>query len=196
MAKGAIIRSIGGDERGATAVEFAMVIGPLCVLILGLLDLTYQVYVKSAVQGALFEAARLATVGNKTGADIDAHVRSRLQSFADEGSIAINKKSYYDFAGVRKPEVITSDTEPLGVYNKGDCFRDANGNKVYDTDRGKDGLGGSDDIVDYEIILTYDRLVPAGNWFGLGNTVTVTSSTPLRNQPFASRSTAPAEVIC
>lgn len=192
----AFVRRIVGDAAAATAVEFALILGPLCILLLGLLDLTYQVYVRSAVQGALFEAARLATVGNKTGEAIDAHVRSRLTPFADGGSVTIDKKSYYDFAGVRKPEVITSDTEPLGAYNKGDCFRDANGNKVYDTDRGKEGLGGSDDIVDYEIVLTYDRLVPAGTWFGMDKQITVTSSTPLRNQPFASRSAAPAAVIC
>lgn len=196
MAGRTIIRRLAGDEQGATAVEFAMVLAPLCVLLLGLLDLTYQVYVRSAVQGTLFEAARLATVGNKTGEDIDDHVKGRLERFSDGGAIQIHKKSYYDFAGVRKPEVITQDIDPVGQYNPGDCFRDVNGNKAYDTDRGKGGLGGSDDIVDYEIELTYNRLVPVGTWFGMQDQITVTSSTPLRNQPFASRSAPQAEEIC
>lgn len=183
------------DCRGATIVEFALVLPALCLVVLGLLDLGYRSYVGSAVQGVLFEAARLATVGNKTGDDIDNHVRERLRSFARPDDIVINKKSYYDFTKVKKPEVITNDTLPLGQYNAGDCFRDANGNGQYDLDRGKSGLGGSDDIVHYEIVLTYDRLVPV-SMFGGTDRVRVSSGTSLRNQPFASRTPLDEAEIC
>lgn len=189
-------RDLRKDAKGATGVEFAMVLPPLCILILGLLDLSYRSYVGSVVQGALFEAARLATVGDKTGQQIDDHIRARLKEFSHNATVTINKKSYYDFTGVKRPEVITTDTDPKGSFNQGDCFKDENGNKAYDQDRGKSGLGGSDDIVNYEIVMTYPRLIPMGSWFGMGRYMTVKASTPLRNQPFASRSAAPATVIC
>ena len=190
-----LLGTLRQDRRGATLVEFALILPVMCVVILGLLDLGYRSYVASAVQGALFEAARLATVGNTTGDQLDARIRSRLSPFAGGDDIVINKNSYYDFTNVKKPEVIVNDTIPLGEYNPGDCFRDANGNGKYDLDRGKSGLGGSDDIVHYEIVLTYDRFVPI-SMLGGEDRVTVASGTSLRNQPFASRAPNSEPEIC
>lgn len=195
MAAGRLVRRVRQDRRGATVVEFALVLPALCLVILGLLDLGYRSYVASAVQGALFEAARLATVGNVTGDQLDTQIRSRLRPFAAPDDVVITKKSYYDFTKVKKPEVITNDTIPIGEYNDTDCFRDSNGNGRYDLDRGKSGLGGSDDIVHYEIALTYDRFVPI-SMLGGEERVTIRSGTSLRNQPFASRAPSSEPEIC
>ena len=59
-------RASAATQRGATIVEFALVLPVLCVLLLGMLDLGYRSYVTSIVQGALHEAARMATVGGVT----------------------------------------------------------------------------------------------------------------------------------
>ena len=178
-------RKLRKDARGATVVEFALVLPLLCTLLLGFLDLGYQAYVNSVVQGALFEAARMATVGDKTGQEIDDHILKRLKPFAAGGTIKITKKSYSDFTGVGKPE-----------KKVGECFEDANGNGRYDTDMGSDGLGGADDVVNYEILVTYKRLVPVGSLIGLSPIVKVKSAAPVRNQPFAARTEAPVPVVC
>lgn len=184
------------DERGATIVEFAIVSPVLCLTLLGFVELGYKSYVGSVVQGALHDAARSATVGDKTGAQIDAIVTSRLQAFSRGATITINKSSYTNFSDVKMPEKITSDTVPLGQYNSTDCYEDANGNGVYDTDRGKGGLGTSDDIVNYEIVMTFPPLVPLWKMIGGPTVETARASTVLRNQPYASRVVVPLTPRC
>jgi Flp pilus assembly protein TadG len=176
------------DARGATIVEFAVVLPVLSLLLLGLLDLGYRSYATSMVQGALHDASRMATVGSFTLADIDTRVKARLANFARSGTVTTSTTSYYDFAGVAQAEKIVGDTAPLNVYNAGDCFEDANSNNAYNTDRGRDSTGGADDIVRYQVSITYPRIVPLGGFMGWGNTQTVTQNTVLRNQPFAGRS--------
>ena len=189
------LRALAPNERGATIVEFALILPVLCMLILGTLDLGYRSYVGSVVQGALHDAARMATVGNITTAQIQAAVQSRLQAFSRNATITTNVRSYSDYSGVKVPERITSDTAPIGVYNQGDCFEDANGNGVYDTDRGRGGTGGSEDVVYFEVVMTYPHIVPVGRLFGWSDNVTITQSTVLRNQPYAGRNTSVA-IVC
>ena len=176
------------DARGATIVEFAIVLPVLCLLLLGVLDLGYRSYATSVVQGALHDASRMATVGNFTLAQIDARVKQRLANFANHATVTTSTTSYYDFSGVSQPEKVVGDTAPTGSYNSGDCFEDANGNNAYNTDRGRATTGGADDIVRYQISITYPRIVPMGSVMGWSNTQTITQNTVLRNQPFAGRS--------
>ena len=183
-------RSILADTGGATIVEFAFVAPILVMTLLGLFDLGYKSYVASNLQGALHEAARMGTVGDKTTAQIDTHIQNRLREFSRGATITITHKSYLDFSGVQVPETITNDTVPIGSYNVGDCYQDANANGVYDTDRGRSGMGSSEDVLHYSITMTYPRLFPLTKLMGLSNTDTVTSSTVFRNQPYGSRSTA------
>ncbi len=183
------IRRIGADQRGATLVEFAMILPALCVLLLGIFELGYRSYVASVLQGALHEAARMATVGGVSMSTIDTRVRTRLSNFSSTGTVTTSTTSYYDFSGVSMPEKITQDTAPLGSYNTGDCYEDANGNSAYDTDRGRSGMGGADDIVRYQVSISYPRIVPIWRFLSSwGTTETVTSNTVLRNQPYAGRS--------
>lgn len=176
-----------GDERGVAMVEFAFVIIPLVIAILGIIDFGYRMYLGAVVEGTVHRAARMAAVGTITPAQVDTYINSQLAAFSKTATIRITKKSYADYSGVGKPEKITSDTFPTGSYNAGDCYEDANGNGVYDVDGGRTGLGGSDDIVYYKVSATFNRLVPLTRFLGFSPTETVSSSTVLRNQPFASQ---------
>jgi len=178
---------IGRDERGVTLVEFAAILPALCVLLLGIFELGYRSYAASVLQGALHEAARMATVGGVTQAQIDTRVHTRLRNFSSNATITIDTQSYQDFASVRQPERITQDTEPLAQYNVGDCYDDANANGRWDADRGSAGTGNSEDIVRYEVTLAYRRVFPIAGFLGWGDTETIRSNTVLRNQPYAAR---------
>jgi hypothetical protein len=118
---------------------------------------------------------------------IDNHVRQRLSNFNSQGTVTTSTSSYYDFSGVSMPEKITQDTAPLGSYNAGDCYEDANNNSSYDTDRGRAGMGNADDIVRYQVSITFPRIVPIGAFLGWSSHQTITSNTVLRNQPYAGR---------
>jgi Flp pilus assembly pilin Flp len=195
MSRRLTLRALSGDTRGATIVEFALVVPVLAMLLLGTLDLGYRSYVTSIVQGALHEAARMATVGGVSTAQIQAHVESRLHEFSRNATITTTTRSYSDFSGVNVPETITQDTAPVGTYNAGDCFQDANGNGTYDLDRGRGGMGGAEDVVFFEVVMTYPHIVPVGTLLGWSSNVTVRQNTVLRNQPYAGRNTN-VTVIC
>ena len=195
MSRRKLLRALRRNASGATIVEFALVVPILSLLLLGTLDLGYRSYVTSIIQGALHEAARMGTVGGISTSTIQAHVQSRLRDFSRNATITTTTRSYADFSGVRVPETITQDTVPLGQYNTGDCFQDANGNGTYDLDRGRSGMGGAEDIVYFEVTMTYPHIVPLGSFMGWNNNVTITQNTVLRNQPYAGRNNN-VSVIC
>lgn len=180
-------RRLRDDERGAYIVEFALIIVPLIVILFASIDLAYRSYMGAVIEGTLHRAARRATVGNQTEAQIDTYIRSQLGFFSKRGTVTIEKSNYYDYSGVGKPEKIKQDTAPLGMYNAGDCFEDLNGNGSYDSIAGRTGLGGSDDIVYYKVSVTYPRFVPLGKFLGWSNNETVSANSVLRNQPYASQ---------
>ncbi len=189
MTDAALPRLLRRDTRGATIVEFAAVLPVLAMVLMGIFDLGYRSYAQSTVQGALQEAARMATVGGFTNEEIDAHVRQRLSAFMSRAELETRTQSYFDFTGVRLPERIVQDTAPLGEYNEGDCYEDANGNGQYDLDRGRDGTGNAEDVVRYEVTFSYPRMFPVGKLLGWDDDVRIVSNTMLRNQPFAARPT-------
>lgn len=195
MSRRLTLRALRRDTRGATIVEFALVVPVLAMLLLGTLDLGYRSYVTSVVQGALHEGARMATVGGVSTSQIQTHVQNRLRDFSRNATITTTTRSYSEFSGVSVPETITQDTAPIGTYNTGDCYQDSNGNGTYDLDRGRSGLGGAEDVVFFEVVMTYPHIVPVGKLLGWNTNVTVRQNTVLRNQPYAGRNTS-VTVIC
>lgn len=181
------LRRLAGDENGATLVEFAFILPALCVLLLGIFDLGYRSYVASVMQGALHEAARMATVGGVTPTQIDTRVRSRLQGFSNNETITITTQSYHQFSQVAQPEPFTVDNAPANVVNSGDCWKDYVPNGTRDLDRGRSGVGNSDDVVLYSVSMTFPRLFPIDEFLGWSGNETIAASTLLSNQPYASR---------
>jgi len=189
-------RRLVRDSRGATIIEFAMILPALCVILLATFELGYRMYVSSVLQGALHEAARLATVGNMSTAQVDSLVKQRLNSFSHAATITTSVDSYDDFTQVSVPERITQDSVPLGQYNTGDCYEDHNNNQRYDLDRGRTGLGQADDIVRYRVSISYPRMFPLAAFLGWSDRDTISSDTVLRNQPYAGRTIPTPEVRC
>lgn len=179
------------DQRGVTAVEFALVVAPFLVLIMGSLDLGYQVYLRGLATGALERAARRATVGNKTSAQITDLIKNEVRtilprsSLSDANAVVVTPLSYFNFSAVGGGERITGDTAPIGVYNSTDCYEDRNNNGRYDaTGGGGDGLGTADDIVYYDVTVTVPRLFPIARWIGWDSNAVVNARTLIRNQPY------------
>lgn len=176
--------------RGATLLEFGLVAGPLILIIMAIGDLGYQSYLRAVTRGVLEKAARAASVGTLNNTQIDAYIEAQMAAInSKNGTTSTTKKSYYNFSRVGKPEKITSDTAPLGTYNVGDCYEDANGNGTYDSNSGATGLGGADDIVYYEVTVSMPRLFPMAKMLGWSATQSATASTMVRNQPWANQTT-------
>ncbi len=185
--------ALRSDERGATAVEFALVLVPLCILLMGSLDIGYQSYVRSVLQGALNDVARTASVENprlNSGADtlekrVQEALIKKMGGLARSGKYVVDAKNYGDFAGVGKPERLVTDVNKNGAYDRGDCWVDSKPNGAFDTESGSTGIGGASDVVFYDATLTMPRFMPIGTLLGLPETVEINAKTAIRSQPYA-----------
>jgi Flp pilus assembly pilin Flp len=180
------------DDRGATIVEFAIILPVLCILLMGTFDLGYRSYVISMVQGSLHEAARMATVGGTTTEEIQTHVEGRLQDFSRNATIETSTQSFRDFNGIGSAEPLTEDADGDGQYDEDDdCYRDNNFNGEFDSAQGSDGMGSAEDAVRFRVQMTYPRMFPMAGLLGWSDEVEIVQSTVLRNQPWAARTEAP-----
>jgi Flp pilus assembly protein TadG len=179
---------LASDRRGATVLEFALVIPVVCVLLTAGFELGFRVYLTAVVQGALLEASRRASVGDATEATIEQMIKSRVAVISNGANVKETKKeNFYNFSNVGRPEKIKFDKSGNGVYDPlDDCYEDANNNNSYDYNSNL-GLGTADDIVRYTVRVEYPNIMPVRRMLGWGAKQTITASTVLRNQPFTSR---------
>lgn len=174
-------------------VEFALILTPLLLSVLGTMEVGYRIYALSTTNGAIREAARMASTGQYTGAQIDAKVTEMIKAFASSANVAIVKKSYSDYTGVNLPEPVTSGSRSSGKY----CYQDINDNNQWDDDRGRDGLGGPEDVINYEVTVTYQTLFGfSQRTLGYGATSTIEQNTIVSNEPFAAVVDVEPKTLC
>ena len=189
------------NESGAVLTEFGLLIIPLCVLLLGLLDLGYMMYVRSTLQGVLNDVARQASVeapgftGEGTLEErIEARVKSRRGPMAADEATSVEATNYYEFSGVGKPEKLITDEDGDGRYDAGDdCWQDLNENGTYDFDTSRSGVGGADDIAVYQADMVRPRLFPMAGLLGFSPFYEISVRTVVRNQPYANQAVPPVE---
>lgn len=204
MTARAFVRRLRRNDSGATIVEFALIAMPLCVLVMGGLDLGHQSYIRSVMQGALNDAARRAAVedpafaasGSTTEERVESTIEQQLEAITPGATITISQSNFFDFSGIGNPEKLMRDEDKNGTYDEadGDCFSDLNENGEYDTDTGRSGIGGANDVVFYEAAISMPRLFPVAGLIGLSPNYEMTVATAIRNQPYGRQKTPP--VVC
>lgn len=191
------------DIRGAAALEFALVAPVLFTAIIGGLDLGYQAYARSVLQGALNDIARTGSLegpelncaGETTEQKIICAVKRRSNVIARKATYDFDITSYYDFSGVGRGEKLVTDYNNNGRYDEGDCFQDLNENRAFDAIAGRDGIGGADDVVLYDVTLTMPRLLPMASLLGWSNEYEIRATTAVRNQPYTRQSVPPTVCV-
>lgn len=180
------LRALRRDTRGTTLVEFAIIAPTFMIMLMGAFDLGHSIYMRAVLNGAMHEAARHSTLqsGPSAEATIDGAVEDIVQKVAASAELDFDRRSYYDFTDVKRPETI-NDTNANGLCDSGETFGDENGNDAWDADVGASGFGGARDIVLYTVTVTYDRLFPLYGLIGMEQENTMEVSTVLRNQPFS-----------
>ena len=173
------------DDRGATLVEFALIAPVLLMLLLGMFEMGYNYYMQSQLQGAVQKAARDSTVQAVAGNTdaIDAKVSAAVHVIVPDARLTFSRRAYSSFSDVHRAEDYT-DIDKNGACNDGEPFEDANGNGMWDQDRGKDDMGGARDAVLYTVTVSYPRAFPVMKLLGFSDTVSTTARTVLRNQPY------------
>lgn len=201
---GGFLGSLRRDAGGATIVEFALIAMPLCVLVMGAFDLGHQSYIRAVMQGALNDAARRAAVedpafvasGSTTEERVENTILQRLQPITPGATITISQSNFYDFSGIGNPEKLMRDENGNGAYDAGDgdCFSDLDEDGRYDTDTGRSGIGGANDVAFYQADLTMPRLLPVAGLIGFSPNYEMSLATAVRNQPYGEQRTPP--VVC
>lgn len=202
------LRTLAGalarDAKGVTIVEFAFVAPVMILMLVGGFDLAHQSYIKAVLQGALNDAARRAAVedpifaaeGDTTEERVEAVVRRQVDPITPGATITITQRNFFDFTSIGNPEKLMTDENDNGQYDEadGDCFADLDEDGEYDTDTGREGIGGANDVVFYEATVTMPRLVPLHHFLNVAPEYHLAAETAIRNQPFATQKTPP--VVC
>ena len=185
------------DQQGVSAVEFALLAPVLLTMLMGLLDLAYNMYTAQMLQGAVQAAARKSSIeGAATNAAaIDGVVTTAVHAVAPSATMTFSRKAYTNFGNVNRPEDY-DDVNADGTCNNGEPFEDANGNGNWDIDPGQAGFGSARDAVLYNVAITYPRAFPIFAFIpGQTSTFSMKADVVLRNQPSGMQSaTASAPV--
>lgn len=185
----ALARRLRRDNEGATIVEFALVAPVLLMMLMGLLDLSYNMYTAQMLQGAIQTAARKSTIeGAADGtAALDEIVTTAVHTIAPAATMTFSRKSYASFTAVGRPEDFT-DADNDGTCNNGEVFEDANNNGTWDVDPGAVGQGSARDAVLYTVTVNFQRAFPVFAFIpGQSSDYTMKASTVLRNQPYGTQ---------
>lgn len=187
-------RRLGRNEDGAALTEFALMAPLFLLLLMGIFDYGWQMYAQQVLRGAVSKAARdstLETYANNQSA-LDARVRARVQNVFASAEVNFKRKAYDAFDQVGTAERFT-DGNGNSSYDSGECYDDSNGNGRWDADRGRDGNGGASDIILYTAEMKFNRVLPVWAMLGQPQSMTLTATSVLRNQPFANGADAPAD---
>lgn len=183
------------DTRGVTAVEFAIMAPVMLMLICGSIEVGHLAFARVALEGAVTEAARLATASLESSEAarltvLENSITRTMAPFntAKDQSLRIETRVFHDFS--------TAYPEP---------YTDANGNKHYDvgeafTDRNQNGkwdpavqiagktLGGPGDVVSVTAIFPKRILFGfLGTQWALGSAMELRATTVVRNEAVVRR---------
>ena len=181
----ALCRRLRRNTRGVALVEFAMTAPVFLLVLMGIFDYSWQLYAKQVLQGAVAKAARDATLENNISNQdtLDHKVRQSVQAVFKNAEVHFVRKAYDSFEEVGDPEPF-KDLNGNKIRDDGECFEDINGNKSWDSDRGRTGNGGADDVILYTASMTFNSVLPVWSMLGQPQETTLKATTVLRNQPF------------
>lgn len=197
-----LLKRLRDDKRGSYMMEFALVTPALLVVIMGLLDMTYRLYARAMLEGAVQKAARDSTLETGSTASANAIVDNIVKNSFKQvngkvvaADYTFTRRNFADFTKAGKMEPSTGPggqcAPPAGatVYT----YVDINNNGTWD-DGAIAGQGGANDAVLYTVAVRHESLFPVNSLFGAERYQTIRASTVLRNQPYnnqAARATGP-----
>ena len=115
----ALLRRLRKDERGVTAIEFAMVAGPFLMLLFGIVGVGLYFFTTFSLENAVEQAARVIRTGQAQQAGMtDAQFKAKVCEFVPghidcQGKVFVNVKSFPD------SDSITNATIPKCLDNLG-----------------------------------------------------------------------------
>ncbi|MFZ2996748.1 TadE/TadG family type IV pilus assembly protein [Sphingobium sp.] len=181
---------IASDQRGVTIPEFALILLPLCLILFGGLEMGYQIYVRSVLLGAMERATRLTTLQTVDSTAVETDIENTVKRIVPTATVKTTKGSFFQYSQINALERLTKDSNNNNILDSGDCWEDVDDDGTRNVvTAGRTGIGGADDIVRYNTVVTYNRILPLYRFIGVGNTATLTATTMTRRQPYELQST-------
>ncbi len=183
------------NEEGMAVTEFGLIAVPFAMIMMGAFDLGYQMYVRSVLEGTMVDVARRTSVESPqfsgTGATLEERIeetmKEKINTVARNAKYEVTIKNFSEFSGVGKPERLTTDVNGNGQFDDsdGDCWEDLDGDGLYDSIAGRDGVGGASDVIYYEVKMTMPRLFPMAKLVGASQYYEISANTLFRSQPYS-----------
>ncbi len=184
-----LIKDLGKDREGATAIEFAFAITPLAMLIVAVVEFGLIMFTGVLMESGLRDASRYGI----TGFELDGKSRlERIIEIVTEHTIGLVDMStaqfevlvYPGYGDIGRGEDFV-DGNGNGTYDTGETFTDENDNESWDSDIGTSGAGSAGDIVVYRIRYDWPILTPfASQFIGEDGTFPIRASVAVRNEPW------------
>ncbi|UVI38706.1 TadE/TadG family type IV pilus assembly protein [Qipengyuania spongiae] len=198
-----LLARLHSDERGAAIPEFAFILLPLVLFLAGGMDLGYQAYLRSVLQGALNDISRSGSLETPdvgcTGATLELRIECAIEKrsnvLARNARYDVEIKNFYDFSSIGRSERLTTDHNGNGAYDPGDCFIDLNENGRFDMSAGRAGVGGADDVSFYKVTARMPRLFPIHRLIETTPEYAIVATAALRNQPYAAQRRPPTVCV-
>lgn len=183
------LRRFARNNDGAAALEFALVLPPLCLILLGMFEVSMLMFAQASMEGALREAARFGMTGSVSD---PAQRQTQILAIIDQDTLnlfdmkdaTISFEIYNSFSNVGKPEPFV-DSNGNGKWDSGESYTDVNSNAKWDADQGAAGVGASAQIVQYTVQYDWHVITPfMAPMFGTNGKVHLKASVVLRNEPW------------
>lgn len=185
------LRSIARSEGGSAVTEFGLIAPVFFMLMMGIYDVTHMVYARSVFQGAVERAAREASLETGDTTAADELVEETIRPVLPDVVLASERKSYYDFADIGRPEQWTDvgdeDGNGLGdgICNFDEPYVDENSSGAWEADVGASGNGGAGDVVMYTVTATYSPVFRIPFMPESWASREITAVAVKKNQPFS-----------
>ncbi len=192
------LRRLSRSREGLAATEFAFVAPIFLLMLMGIFDLGFAMYIQAALQGATQEGARQASLENTLFSEIEAKVNRQVRNVVPTGdpnteiTFTLDPSYYQNYTDVELPEDFEDKARAGvkdGVHQSDEWFVDRNGSGFWEEDVGLAGRGGAQDVVSIKASITYRRIFPFWKMIGQSQDQVLSATTYLRNQPFSAQAT-------
>lgn len=153
------MRSLRRNARGVTALEFAVVVPFVCILLFGIVDIGLETMLDALLERGVATASRIGlTVTVPTGQTRDQAIFNAVWRpvgvlLQNQSQLTMTTMTYPTYADIGQPEPCRDDS----YIRTGACsgpYVDVNGNGRWDADLGTTGAGGYGAIVRYHVSVT------------------------------------------
>jgi Flp pilus assembly protein TadG len=187
------LRRFRRSNDGAAALEFALVLPPLCLILVGMFEVAMLMFTQASMEGALREAARFSMTGSVADpADREEQIIAIVDQYTfgmlDTDTMVTTFLVYDSFSDVNQPEPFT-DNNGNGTFEAGidgfDEDDDINGNGQWDGDMGVAGVGTAEQVVEYTVEYDWHVMTPfMAQFMGDNGQVHLTARVVIRNEPW------------